>query len=349
MARRRFDIVESGGGGHDGGGMMRWLLTYADMITLLTAFFIMMYSMSVLNLEKFKAVAISVRSGFGGQVGGAGILDKGGVVYAQEHQGETPDPGPTLEAIMRYLSNYVRRHNLGDVVKIRITSRGLIISLTADGLLFERGQADLTPGARVVLDEVAVLLAKVKNDILVEGHTCDLPIATSAFPSNWELSTARATAVVRYLVERHHIAPDRIGAAGYADTRPFLPNTCEANRRRNRRVDVVILSGLASVVHNAQIAPAVPPPYAGKKGTSAVEDGATPTAGRQGADSAQRQAGGTQDGTLGEAAGKSLVSRGGPSGTLPPPAEQAGKLLKDGVGVKAIATVRRIPKPEGAR
>lgn len=238
---------------------MRWLLTYADMITLLTAFFIMMYSMSVLNLAKFKQVAISVRSGFNGEEVGAGIFAKGGVVHMEQDY-QTPDPRPSLDEMMRRLAAYLKRHGLEKEVKCRLEERGLVISVTSDGLLFARGSAALRPEAVGVLDDIGGIVGQLDNEVLVEGHTCDLPISTSTYPSNWELSTARAVTVLRYLVDRGHVRPQLIGAAGYADTRPCSPNDTEAHRRLNRRVNLVVLSGAMTIVHQAQTAPLARPP-----------------------------------------------------------------------------------------
>jgi chemotaxis protein MotB len=124
---------------------------------------------------------------------------------------------------------------------MRVDERGLIISLVTDKVLFERGSASLQRGSREVLDEIAGLLRDIPNQVTVEGHTCDLPIHTAQFPSNWELSTARATQVIRYFIEQGQVPAQRLAAAGYADSRPLEPNTSEATRARNRRVDVVIL------------------------------------------------------------------------------------------------------------
>jgi len=261
MARRALAGLSNhggGGGGHDGGGMMRWLLTYADMITLLTAFFIMMYSMSVLNLNKFKQLALSVRSGFGGDLHGAGIFEDGGAAVL-DNPDEIPDPELPLSAIRDQVDEYIKDHKLEECVTARMEERGLVISLSSEELLFQLGRAELRREARRVLDRMAELLSPIANEVLVEGHTCNLPIRTLFYPSNWELSTARATAVVRYLVTKKRLDPRRIGAAGYADSRPYVENSSEEQRRRNRRVDIVIFASEDTLLRNAQTAPATPP------------------------------------------------------------------------------------------
>ncbi len=234
-----------GGGGHDNAGSMRWLLTYADMITLLMAFFIMMYSMSVLNLQKFREVAFSIRSGFGGPVeGGPGMLN-----FPQRKDSLTPNLGDISESsgpgalpgVAQEMERYIREHGLSQMVRMRVEERGLVVSLVTDQVLFDIGRAQLRPRAKQILQKVAQLLRDLPNDIAVEGHTCDLPIRTPQFPSNWELSTARATTVVRFLIEQAGIAPRRVSASGYADSRPLVRNDSEAHRTYNRRVDIVIL------------------------------------------------------------------------------------------------------------
>ena len=242
MARKKKHAAGGGGGGgHDGAGSMRWLLTYSDMITLLMAFFIMMYSMSVVNLTKFAQVAFSIRSGFGGILTGSGLH-----IFAS--QAAKHSEASTLTSSDKALE-HARQHILQALVRAGLTqkqvdvsqeSRGLVISISTDNLLFALGSAQLSPGAVQVLDLVGDTLRTVPNAVMVEGHTDPRPIATTQFPSNWELSAARASRVVRYLLTQH-IAPDRMAAVGYGETHPLFPNDTEAHRARNRRVDVVVL------------------------------------------------------------------------------------------------------------
>ncbi len=242
MSKSKESAAEDGGGGHDGGGMLRWLLTYADMITLLMAFFIMMYAMSVLDLKKFQELAVSVRSGFGVDV-------KELKPAGKTPGGATPAPlslpftsGKSLITIGAHVRADIKKAGL--LQKVRITSQDdkLIIRMMADGLFFDRGSADLRRDVRVILNAVASAVRDIPTDIRVEGHTCDLPISTPRFPSNWELSAARAINCVVYLAKNCRISPRRLSAVGYADTRPLVPNTCEANRKKNRRVDLFIVS-----------------------------------------------------------------------------------------------------------
>jgi chemotaxis protein MotB len=242
MSRRRRLTEEGGGGGHDGGGSLRWLLTYADMITLLMAFFIMMYSMSVLNLGKFQQVAFSIRSGFGGMVQGQGksIMGTSGQFSAKPSSIEGDTTGVPWQAVQK-IQSFVEQQNLQKFVKMRIDERGLVITLVADKMLFARGQADLSPIALRLIASVGSAIRTVPNTVRVEGHTCNLPIVSDKYPSNWELSTARAATVVRFLIEHGGMQPQRLSAAGYADSKPLVPNNSERNRAVNRRVDIVVL------------------------------------------------------------------------------------------------------------
>ncbi|MDW8367395.1 MAG: flagellar motor protein MotB [Abditibacteriales bacterium] len=231
-----------GGGGHDGGGALRWLLTYADMITLLMAFFIMLYSMSVMNMAKFRQLAISVRSGFGGEVEGKGvsIVSPGAAVDLKPGIGPQMPLKP-LQRVERRVRQYVSKKGLSHVVSVHQEPRGLVVSFRSDHLLFDRGSAELKPSAKEILRRVMEKIRPLNYPMRVEGHTCNLPIRTAQFPSNWELSTARATNVVRFLLAEGLYPAERLSAAGYADVHPVAPNDEEANRIRNRRVDLVII------------------------------------------------------------------------------------------------------------
>ncbi|HEX3000201.1 MAG TPA: flagellar motor protein MotB [Armatimonadota bacterium] len=257
MAGRKKSSGGGGGGGHDGGGSLRWMLTYCDMITLLMAFFIMMYSMSVLDLAKFQQTATSLRQEFG-----QGALDGQGKFIL--NGGSKPDLRPSITPFnppppkpgggkkgndaqqappgFRKLETYLKEKHLNGVVRVWREKRGLVISLSADGLLFPAGSAHITPSCRGVLERLADAVSEVSNEVRVEGHTCDLPPRSGEYPSNWELSTARATSVIRYFIETQGVSAQRLSAAGYAASRPVVPNDNEHHRALNRRVDIVILN-----------------------------------------------------------------------------------------------------------
>lgn len=222
----------------------RWLLTYSDMITLLMAFFLMMYSMSVLNLSKFRDAAISIRSGFGGVVRGQGksVLSTSGLLSAQPSAIDGNKAGAewrVLKPLVDYIENDKK---LKKMAQVKETSQGIVITILSDHLLFEPGHAEVRAEALPLLDHIAETLDKVGNNIRIEGHTCNLTPRSSKYPTNWELSTARAVNVLRYMVEQKGLDARQFSAAGYGSMKPSAPNTSEANRRKNRRVEIVIVS-----------------------------------------------------------------------------------------------------------
>jgi chemotaxis protein MotB len=234
--------------------MDRWLLTYSDMITLLIAFFVMVYAMSAASRGKFDQLATSVRSGFGGPTEGSTHILPGGGAHV-EHSGITldtrQDSSQSYGRAMRNLRLFVEQHRIGAQVGVRLAGRGTVLSLLSDGMLFDRGQATLSAESGHLLDRIAEVLRSTSNPVEIEGHTCDLPVHSAQFPSNWELSTARASAVLRYFTERLHMPAERFSASGYADTRPLAPNDSEANRARNRRVDIVLVKTHAEEIADA--------------------------------------------------------------------------------------------------
>lgn len=238
------------GGRHETAGMMRWLVTYADMITLLLGLFIMLYAISTLDIQRFKALVEEFQALFAG--GGTSIVSGGkGILRLGAPESQRPlvvplIPGkkPEMHDEEEALERFVERKKLADKVLIHREERGLVVSLLTDGIFFERGSAELSEEAKEVLRGIAPILKSSDRLIRVEGHTCDLPIHTSRFPSNWELSVARAVAVVRYLTWLG-VPPQRLSAVGYGEFRPMFPNTSEENRRLNRRVDIVLLAETA--------------------------------------------------------------------------------------------------------
>jgi chemotaxis protein MotB len=236
----------------------RWLVSYADMITVLMAFFIMLYGMSILDLKKFSEFKAGVAKQLGKapvETGGQGLLVAGtGIVEAAappigsgSRDGATDSVevrGEVSRANVDRLITEVagRLQEAGVVaqdVSLSVDPRGLVVYLP-DRVLFESGSAVLHLEGLPVLDQVADALAHIDNTFLVEGHTDDVPTRNPAF-TNWELSTARATNVLRYLVERRGVPAVRAGAAGYADTRPRAPNDSDVNRATNRRVEIVVI------------------------------------------------------------------------------------------------------------
>ena len=218
-----------------GPSMERWLLTYADMITLLMVFFIMMYTISTVNADKFRALAENLGMVLTGSPP-AGIIEEGTNSTVPELTGEAKH----LADLQQALNEFIAREELGEQVTVNLEERGLVVRFQTT-VLFARGSADLTPEARRIIDRVGDRLNDLPNYIRVEGHTCDLPINTPQYPSNWELSTARATNVLQELISSCNISPERLSAIGYGEYRPRVPNINESSRQMNRRIDIVIL------------------------------------------------------------------------------------------------------------
>lgn len=226
----------------------RWLITYADMITLLMAFFIMMYAMSRVDQGKFAALATSVRTEFAGSGLPAGddiaMINKGlatslGIVNGGRHS--------LKENIKTGLDRAIGDEELRDHIKVLELDGNLVIRLISDRVLFPSGSAELTEEHKELLTHVAKIIRLLPFDIRVEGHTDNVPINTPLFPSNWELSARRATNVVLYLVCVQGIKPDRLSATGYADTRPVASNSTARGRQQNRRIDIIVFTNKTDV------------------------------------------------------------------------------------------------------
>lgn len=217
-------------------GMMRWLLTYADMITLMLALFIILFAMSTISRVKFQQFAKDISGGFDNQWS-VNQPPNGGV-----NGKESFNANSNVPMIEKQLQQYVERHKLQSQVQIHMDHRGLVITLLSDKSYYDSGSAQLRPQTKEILDAVDSFLKKNQNLIRVEGNTDNIPIATAEYPSNWELSTARAVNVVRYLIEHDRLDPTRISAAGYGQYHPRTDNNSPEARQQNRRVDVVLLN-----------------------------------------------------------------------------------------------------------
>jgi chemotaxis protein MotB len=217
----------------------RWLLTYADLITLLLAFFIMMYTFSKQDAQKYQEVSTQLKAIFSG---GSGVAYKG-----SPSSGTAPiaigAKGTTSDEIKKQLEQEIRTlaNNNGNQDNISIFSdeRGIVIRIM-DKAFFDEGKADLKEKARSALDRIIPVVSQISNPISIEGHTDNVPISTNEFKSNWELSVRRSTEVVRYLIEKGGIRPQRISASGYAEHRPLAENDTPGNRAVNRRIEIIV-------------------------------------------------------------------------------------------------------------
>ncbi len=231
MARRRRPEESSG-------GAPEWLTTYSDLVTLLLCFFILLFSFSSVDAEKFRSIMASFQ-------GGSGVLEGGTSLDIPINTIEDyVDIEADLKSLIENLDEYAETLGLGERLEIKPEERGIVIRFM-DNVLFDSGSAEIKPESLEILKAVAEMLNREefsKRQIKVEGHTDSDPILKSAkFPTNWELSSARATNVLRYLVEVENIEGNRISSSGYSYYRPILPNDTPENKAKNRRVDIVIL------------------------------------------------------------------------------------------------------------
>ena len=227
-------------------GMMRWLLTYADMITLMLALFIILFAMSNISRVKVQQFAKQVTAGFNNQWS-VNQPPNGGANSEQSF-----DASSSVPAIQKELEKFVKQNHLEQQVQIHMDRRGLVVTLLSDKSYYDSGSAELRPEALAILDGVDAILKKNGNLIRIEGFTDNVPIHTALYPTNWELSTSRAVNVARYLVEHDKMSPNRVSAAGYGEYRPRNTNATEHERQLNRRVDIVLLN---TTISNAEKGP----------------------------------------------------------------------------------------------
>lgn len=216
----------------------RWLLTYADLITLLLAFFIILYSMSKIDKDKYREVSGAFRS----ILHGTGPLSlPPGSRFADDDAGNSDFKLGDLGVLRYEIETRLEKLGLTNNIMATLDRRGLVIRVS-ESTFFDFGSADLRPEATDILHLIAGFLLRIPNHIRIEGHTDNVPIKTSKYPSNWELSVNRATVCVRYLIIKYGFPPERISALGYGEYRPIASNETPESRVKNRRVDIIVLS-----------------------------------------------------------------------------------------------------------
>jgi chemotaxis protein MotB len=238
----------------------RWLVSYADFITLLFAVFVVLYAMGQTDKKKTEEVIQSLQASFGLATVGSptpklNVIPSRPISIMPSLKPElSVTPGRSTRALGRAraeekdfrqikssIEAYLVKQGAINKVSISITRRGLIVSLKEAGF-FDSGQAQIRPDAYELINTISEVMTQYNNPLRVEGHTDNVPISTSQFPSNWELSTARATNGLKYLIKHFDVDPDKISATGYAEFRPVSENTTAEGRAKNRRVDLVMLS-----------------------------------------------------------------------------------------------------------
>jgi len=254
MARRRRRTPnDSGSGG-------TWLTTYSDLVTLLLCFFVLLFSMAIVDKQKFQQVALSLRTAFSG---GSGIMsandsdtmisitpfNDGDRIFdelqkkleeVEDEKSAYADKLETIKVAKVNIQELIDQMGLNENIKI-IEEEHKIILRFDSVILFDSGSAVIKDTARPVIKKLGQVLSTLDTEIIVQGHADDRPINTTLFPSNWELSTKRATNVVRFLIDECNLKEDQLTAAGNAEFKPIAPNDTEYNRQKNRRIDIEIL------------------------------------------------------------------------------------------------------------
>ncbi|WP_193708267.1 flagellar motor protein MotB [Alkalibaculum sporogenes] len=250
MSRRKLVKKESNSSGSG------WITTYSDLMSLLLTFFILLYSMSTIDTVKFKNISESIQ---------AVLMGVGQPAVMEGQQNDQPIPiddektisdiidSTTIkeEILVMYekVKEYIMNEGLEANISVTVNRRGVYVDIK-DTILFESGSAEIKVSGLAVLKRLEGLVNDFDNDIVIEGHTDDVPINRILYPSNWELSTARAVSVVRYLSEVEQVDPKRLSAVGYSEYRPIAPNDSVGNRAINRRVNILIIFDEESEVSN---------------------------------------------------------------------------------------------------
>ncbi|MFH0995960.1 MAG: flagellar motor protein MotB [Pseudomonadota bacterium] len=219
-----------------------WLITFNDLITLLMVFFVLLFAMGNINVQKSEKLVESLQ-------GALGVLREGkkvGVqIVRQIHPTEpatqeiSGDPSNTVSQFSEVSRNAIDDLSNHPEITVIQTQKGLFITLS-DGILFQSGVSELRPEGYPVLNKIIQVLQSNGLDIRIEGHTDNVAIRSGRFPSNWDLSIARAVHVVKYFTDIGKIAPQRLSAVGYGESKPLYPNDNPANREKNRRVEIVL-------------------------------------------------------------------------------------------------------------
>jgi len=229
-------------------GSPAWMTTFSDMVTLLLTFFILLYSMSNLDAQKFQQIANSLQSVLSGSSGST-IIEMPGPnseipLEENAHEEEEDELDPTISdntlKMYEQVKDYVTKEGLQAEVTVSLNKSGVFVNIV-EAILFESGEAVIKDTGKSLLSDLEGLFLSFENEIVVEGHTDNVPHNSREYDTNWELSAGRALAVVRYLSEEKSIPGGRLSAIGYGEYRPIVSNDTEANRALNRRVNLLII------------------------------------------------------------------------------------------------------------
>ncbi|MCY7851441.1 flagellar motor protein MotB [Bacillus spizizenii] len=232
LRRERFD--RRNGSGKNSHSSSSWMVTFSDLITLILVFFILLFSMSQIDLQKFKAAVDSIQKEGGGLQPDQTSIEKKNTSPADAKKQEDQQ-----DQLLKKVNTYIKDNHLKAQMTAKRDERGVVLVLQ-EAVLFVSGEAKVLKNAETLLHQIAVLLQTIPNDIQVEGHTDSRNISTYRYPSNWELSAARASGVIQYFTSKEKLPSKRFIAVGYADTKPVKDNKTNEHMKENRRVEIVI-------------------------------------------------------------------------------------------------------------
>lgn len=234
-------------------GAPEYMLTYGDLVTLLMCFFVLLFAMSSVDSQKFESLMVSFQGSAGILPGGTSMTEANLQFDGMPEKNVSSSMTVQLDAMERLkeeVQKKIDENNLNKSVELEIDARGLVIRFP-DNVLFDSGSADIKVDALKSLTAIGNILNKKdynKNHIRVEGHTDNVPINTFRYPSNWELSTARSTNVIEYLIANIGLNPNRLSASGYGEYHPIASNDNNSGKAKNRRVDIVILNTIEGAI-----------------------------------------------------------------------------------------------------
>jgi len=213
----------------EGGEKDRYLITYADLITLLLGLFILLYTASNLDVQKYEKMVNAIGNVFGGPTQTIKVIPDAEIPIT-----------PPLGNLKSDITSLIEKNNYTSSIKLEENSRGVTIHILED-IVFPSGSAELKKSSKIVLQQLAAIIKKLPNDVRIEGHTDNIPISTSQFPSNWHLSVARALSTAYYLMTEQGLNPEKLSIVGYSEYKPLESNDDISGRATNRRVDIIII------------------------------------------------------------------------------------------------------------
>lgn len=245
MSRRKPKVKQAAS------GSPAWMTTFSDLMSLLLTFFILLFSMSQVSDEKFSAASQSLQSAFMMEGAGDSIIE--GLSPRTTQGAANLDSNVPVEVQEMYqeMKEFIDENSMSSSISLSRDENGIYVDIQ-DSILFDSGKAELKTDGKETLELIAELLNKFDNRVIVEGHTDNIPSTSSRYPTNWELSTDRALSVLRFLSDHQNVAPSRLSAAGFGEHHPVVANDSTENRRRNRRVNIVLVHEPKEVKNNEE-------------------------------------------------------------------------------------------------